>query len=97
MKKTGTFIVLLLAVASLRAQSTTKHVRGIYVDELHFPSHPDLDATVRSKLISSLAQNCGSICAVAEEDTANAVLSGSLDVQTSDNQSYRVQGNAAGR
>jgi len=92
MKKTGTFIVLLLAVASLSAQSTTKHVRSIYVDELHFPSHPDLDASVRSKLISSLAQNCGSGCALVEEDTADAVLSGSLAVQTSDNQNYRVQG-----
>jgi len=92
MKKIGTFIVLLLAVASLSAQSTTKHVRSIYVDELHFPSHPDMDASVRSKLISSLAQNCGSGCAVVEEDTADAVLSGSLDIQTSDNQYYRVQG-----
>jgi hypothetical protein len=92
MKKIGTFILLLLAVASLSAQSPTKHVRRIYVDELHFPSHADFDASVRSKLISSLAQNCGSGCSVEEQDTADAVLSGSLDIQISDNQNARVQG-----
>jgi len=92
MKKIGTFIVLLLAVTSLSAQSATKRGRSIYVDELHFPSHPDMDASVRSELISSLAQNCGSGCAVVEEGTADAVLSGSLDIQSSENQNYRVQG-----
>jgi hypothetical protein len=94
MKKTGMLIVLLLAAASLSAQSTAKHVRRIYVDELHFPSHPELDASVRSKLISSLAQDCASSCTVVEggEDTADAVLTGSLLIQTSDNQQYRVQG-----
>lgn len=92
MKKTGMLIALLLAAASSSAQSTTKHVHRIYVDELHFPSHPDLDASVRSNLVSSLAQDCGSSCTVAEQGTADAVLSGSLDIQTSDNQRYRVQG-----
>ena len=92
MKKIGLLVVLLLAAASLSAQSTAKHVRRIYVDELHFPSRPDMDAPVRSELISSLAQYCGSACTVVEKDSADAVLSGSLDMQTSDNQSCRVQG-----
>jgi hypothetical protein len=91
MKKIGILIVL-LASSSLSAQSTTKHVHQIYVDELHFPSHPDLDASMHSNLISSLAQACGSGCTVVERDAADAVLSGTLDIQASGSQSYRVQG-----
>jgi hypothetical protein len=92
MKKTGMLIVLLLAAALLSAQSTTKHMHRIYVDELHFPSHPDMDASVRSKLVSSLVQNCGSACTVVEQDTADAILSGSVDIQTSNSQQGRAQG-----
>ncbi len=92
MKKTGMLIALLLIVASLNAQSTTKHIRRIYVDELHFPSHPDIDASVRSELINSLGRDCGSGCTVVEKDTADAVLTGSVSVQTSNNQNYTVQG-----
>lgn len=90
---------LLLSTALLSAQSV-KHGHRIYVDELHFPSNPDWDGIVRSKLISSLVKDCGSGCTVVEavgpngdngEDTAEAVLTGSLVVQT-DNGHYRVQG-----
>jgi hypothetical protein len=97
MKKAGILIALLLAAASLSAQSA-KHVHRIYVDELHFPSHPDLDAFVRSKLISSLAQDCASSCTVMDgpsgegEDTADAVLTGALMIQTTDNLHFSVQG-----
>jgi len=91
MRKAGILVVMLLAAASLSAQSA-KHVHRIYVDELHFPSHPDMQTSVRSELISSLGQDCGSGCTVVEKDTADAVLTGSVSVQTSNNQNYTVQG-----
>lgn len=52
---------------------------------------------VRSKLISSLAQHCGSDCSVVEAvdkdgDIADAVLTGDMLIQTSDSRHYRVQG-----
>lgn len=101
MKKAGMLFALLFAVALLNAQSAVKHVRRIYVDELHFRSNPDWDGLVRSKLISSLVQDCGSDCTVVEaigangdngEDTADGVLTGTVLVQSSDNQHYRIQG-----
>jgi hypothetical protein len=86
---------------AVRSASAVKHVHRIYVDELHFPGNPDWDGIVRSKLISSLAQNCGSACVVVEDmgangdngdDTSDAVLAGSLLVQSPDNRRFRVQG-----
>ena len=95
-------ISLLFGSTVLMAQSApVRHIHRIYVDELHFRSNPDWDGLVRSKLISSLAQDCGSGCTVVEavgangdngEDTADAVLTGTVLVQSSDNQHYRIQG-----
>ena len=101
MNKIGMLLVLLFTATLLIAQSAPTHVYRIYVDELHFPSNPDWDAMVRSKLISSLAQDCGSNCTVVEaigptgengEDAADGVLTGALLVQSPDNRHYRVQG-----
>ena len=79
----------------LRAQSLgANNVRTIYVAELHFPTNPDLDQLVRSKLIGSLAQDCGSTCTVLEENPdggADAVLTGVVQVQTRDSVHYRGQ------
>jgi hypothetical protein len=101
MKKAGILFLLLLATTLLNAQSL-KHVHRIYVEELHFASNPDWDGFVRSKLISSLVQDCGSGCTVVEaigptgdngEDTADAVLTGTVLVQCSDNnRRCRIQG-----
>ncbi len=66
MKRTGMPFGLLIAATFLNAQSPVKHVHRIDVDELHFPNNPDWDGIVRSKLISSLAQDCGSDCTVVE-------------------------------
>jgi len=107
--KTLIAAALLLAATLVNAQqgaavklvSTAKHVHRIYVDELHFPNNPDWDGIVRSKLISSLAQDCGSGCAVVEaigpngdngEDTSDGILTGSLLVQSADGRHFRVQG-----
>lgn len=101
MKKAGVLFVLLLATNLLDAQSAVKHVRRIYVDELHFRDNPDSGGFVRSKLISSLVQACGSDCTVVEaigpngdngEDTADAVLTGNILVQSPDGHRYHVQG-----
>ena len=86
-----------LGVALLDAQAPVKHVSTIYVAELHFPSNPDVDGLIRSKLISSLAQYCGSDCTVMEAvdkegDIADAVLTGDILIQTPDSRHYRVQG-----
>jgi hypothetical protein len=100
MKKAGMLFVLLLATTLLNAQSV-RHVHRIYVEELHFPSNPDWDGFVRSKLISSLVQDCGSGCTVVEaigptgdngEDTADGVLTGTVLVQCPDNRHCRIQG-----
>jgi hypothetical protein len=78
-----------------------KTVHRVYVDELHFPNNPDLDGLVRSKLISSPTQHCRSNCTAMEavgpsegsgQDIADAILTGSVLVQTSDQRRYRVQG-----
>jgi hypothetical protein len=100
MKKVGMLSVLFFAATLLNAQSV-KHVHRIYVDELHFPSNPDWDGFVRSKLISSLAQDCGSGCTVVEAvgpsedngaDNADGVLTGTVLVQCPDNRHCRIQG-----
>jgi hypothetical protein len=86
---------------AVKPVSAVKQVHRIYVDEVHFPNNPDWDGIVRSKLISSLAQDCGATCAVVEdvgpsgdngEDTSDAVLTGSLLVQSADGRHFRVQG-----
>jgi hypothetical protein len=98
--KAGMLFVLLLATTLLNAQSAIKHVHRIYVNEIHFPSNPDWDGIVRSKLISSLVQECGAGYQVMEdvgpsddngEDTADAVLTGAVLVQPTDNRRYRIQ------
>jgi|SRR5437879_3691871 len=97
---------IFLASACIAQDGTTqpvgKRVHRIYVDELHFPNNPDWDGIVRSKLISSLVQDCASDCSVVEavgpsgdngEDTSDGVLTGTVVVQPSpDNRHYRVQG-----
>ena len=99
MKKFG---FLLLFAASLSfGQSTVKQVHRIYVEELQVRNNPDLDGLLRSKLISSLAQDCGASCAVVEDvgpsgdngdDTADGVLTGSGLFQCSDNNRHcRIQ------
>jgi hypothetical protein len=85
--------------------SSVKPARRIYVDELHFTNSPDnrlWDNLVRSKLISSLVEDCGSACSVVEDvgpsetngsDMADAVLTGTVIVQPlSDNRHVRIQG-----
>lgn len=89
--------VLLFGIAMLDAQPAAKRVHTIYVDQLHFPTNPEFDDLVRSKLISSLAQHCGSGCTVMEAvdkdgDVADAVLTGAMLIQTTDSHHYRVQG-----
>lgn len=89
--------LLLFGTALLDAQAPVpKSVHTVYVAELHFPNNPDLDGLVRSKLISSLVKSCGSDCTVMEAvdkegDVADAVLGGTVLVQTYNNR-YRVQG-----
>lgn len=93
---------LCLSLATLaNAQSSEKHTLRIYVDQIHFPANPDLDGLVRSKLISSLAQECGPSCKVVEDlgpsgsngsDTADVVLTGSLLLDSPDNVHHRLQG-----
>lgn len=91
---------LLLSTVLLSAQSV-KRIRRIYVEELQVRNNPDLDGLLRSKLISSLAQDCGASCAVVEDvgpsgdngdDTADGVLTGSGLFQCSDNNRHcRIQ------
>ncbi len=94
-------VLLFVGTTLLNAQSPVRRVRRIYVDELHFQSNPDWDGFVRSKMMSSLVQECGSGCTVVEaigptgdngEDTADGVLTGTVLVQSSDNRHYRIQG-----
>src|SRR5271170_5406943 len=88
--------VLLLGTALLDAQSpAVKRVHTVYVDQLHFPNNPDFDGLVRSKLMSSLVQDCASSCTVMEAvdkdgDVADAVLTGSVLIQAVSGR-YRVQ------
>jgi hypothetical protein len=89
--------VLFCGTVLLNAQAPVKRVRSVYVNEIHFPNNPDLDGVVRSKLISSLAQYCGSDCTVKEAvngegENADAVLTGTVIIQSPDSRRYRVQG-----
>jgi hypothetical protein len=59
-------VLMLFAATLLTAQSAPVHIHRIYVDELHFRNNPDWDGLVRSKLMSSLVQECGSGCSVVE-------------------------------
>jgi hypothetical protein len=92
-----TFLTALLLSAALLSAQSTRHVYRIYVNAMHFPSNPDLDGFVRSKLISSLVKDCGPNCTVVEENGDNAeemadgVLTGAVVVQN-DNGRYRIQG-----
>lgn len=87
-KMKAIWTALLFGTALVNAQSA-KRVHTVYVDELHFPNNPDLDGLVRSKLMSTLAQYCGSSCTVVERvdkdgDVADAVLTGTMLIQTPD-------------
>ena len=91
-------LIVLFGMALLDAQSpAVKRVHTVYVTDFHFPSNSDFDGIVRSKLITSLARYCGSDCTVMEAvdkdgDIADAVLTGTMWVQTPDSHHYRVQG-----
>lgn len=80
----------------LHAQSPVPTgVHKIYVAELHFPANPELDQFVRSKLMSSLVQDCAGSCTVLEENLdgdADGTLAGAMMIQTPDFRHYRVQG-----
>jgi hypothetical protein len=92
--------LLFVGVTLLPAQSPApvKKVRTIYVTELHTYSgadNLDYDSFLRSKLISSLVERCGSNCTVLEENPdkgADAVLSGSILLQSADRFHRRAQG-----
>jgi hypothetical protein len=92
----ATLTALLFGAVLLNAQSpvANKQVHTVYVDELHFRQNPDYDGFVRSKIISSLAQFCGSSCTVmeADGDVADAVLTGNVLIQSSESGRVRVQG-----
>lgn len=94
--KTVLAVLLLCGATLLNAQSPAKnHVRRIYIEELQFRNNPDSGGFVRSKLISSLAEACGSNCTVVDnggDDNADAVLTGTVLIETPDNRRYRVQG-----
>jgi hypothetical protein len=93
--KTILTVLFLCGASLLNAQSPAKnHVRRIYIEELQFRDNPDSGGFVRSKLISSLAQACGSSCTVVDngDDNADAVLTGTVLIQTPDHRRYRVQG-----
>ncbi len=92
-------IGLIVGVTLLPAQSHVreKKLRTIYVTELHSHSgndNVDFDALLRSKLISALVEHCGSSCTILEENPdsgADAVLSGSVWLQTTDQFHVRAQ------
>lgn len=90
-------MLLVVGTAVLDAQSPdVKRVHTVYVNELHFPGNPDLDG-VGPLEADSLTQYCGSDCRVMEAidgegDIADAVLTGTVVVQTPDTRPYRVQG-----
>lgn len=95
--KTNALLTLVLCGAAiLDAQS--KPVQTVYVNELVFRNNPELGGFVRSKLISSLAEYCGSVCTVKEAvdgdgDVADTVLNGSVLVQQmEESRRYKVQG-----
>jgi hypothetical protein len=93
--KTILTILLLCGTTLLNAQVPTKNqVHRIYVEELQFRNNPDSGGFIRSKLISSLAQACRPNCTIVDsgDDNADAVLTGTVLVETPDNRHYRVQG-----
>jgi hypothetical protein len=83
-----------------------KQVHKIYVGEFHNPDNPNVNQGfgefVRSKMISSLAQRCGSACTVVEtgppsgdddEAGSDGILTGMLSVESNEyHHRYRVQG-----
>lgn len=87
--------VLFLGTTLLNGQGpAAKRVLTIHVPEFHFRQNPDLDGIVRSKLISSLAQKCGSACSVMEvggDGDVDAVLRGDMLIEKNGS-NYRVQG-----
>lgn len=92
---------LLFAASLLNAQSAVKRVHRVYVDEIHFPTNPDWDGIVRSKLIGSLVQDCGPDCSVIEaagvngdngDDAVDGVLTGTVVVENNGSGRYRIQG-----
>src|SRR6185437_10177202 len=97
------FAGMLLNAQTLKSASlvSRKQTPRIFVAELHFPAHPDWDAIVRSKLIASLVQNCGSDCTVVEavgpseddgQDGADEILTGAILVQAKDQRHFKVHG-----
>src|SRR5580658_5036712 len=92
------FALLFLGTTLLDGQAPANRVHTVYVNELVFRNNPELGSFVRSKLISSLAEYCGSSCTVKEAvdgtgDVADAVLNGSVLVQQmEDSRRYKVQG-----
>jgi len=100
------FAVMLFVATLLSAQApAAKQVHKIYVGEFRNPDNPDVDRGfgefVRSKMISSLAQRCGSACTVVEtggtsgdddEAGSDGVLTGMLFVESNEYHRYRVQG-----
>lgn len=88
-----------LGVALLHAGTPDgKNVHTIYVPLMRTYNggdNIDYDGFVRSKLIASLLQYCGSSCTVLEEnpdDDADAVLTGSVFLQPVDQFHRRLQG-----
>ena len=92
-----TLLAAILFSTTLLSAQQVRNINRIYVDKMHFPSNPDLDDIVTSKLISSLVKDCGVRCTVVEEngdnneDIADGVLTGAMDIQA-DHVHYRVQG-----
>ncbi|HKW19552.1 MAG TPA: hypothetical protein VJO35_18730 [Terriglobales bacterium] len=100
--KTAVTLLIVCAATLLNAQAPARnHVRRIYVDEFSVNTNAEGTSLVRSKIISSLVEACGSNCAVVEaigpsgdngQDTADAILTGTIRVDTADGRHYRVQG-----
>lgn len=102
--RTAVIVLTVLAGTLLNAQAPAKtHIRRIYVSEIEFPSTvpQNFGSMIRSKLISSLVEVCGSNCTVAEattpdgnngQDVADAILTGTIGVENPDNRHWRIQG-----
>lgn len=100
--KTAVIVILVFAATLLNAQAPAKaRVRRIYVDDFPVNTNAEEASMVRSKIISSLVEACGSNCTVVEaigpsgengQDTADAILTGTIRVDTPDSRHYRVQG-----
>lgn len=102
--KTALTVVIVLAATLLNAQAPAKnHIRRIYVSEFEFTSNApqDFASMIRSKLISSLVEACGSNCTVVEsttptgengQDVGDAILTGTIHVENPNNRHWQVQG-----